>query len=180
MIRITKPEAMALLQAERARMPLARHRDCVMCVLASPEWEPALIVAQNDVALLRLNRIPSRPNEMMVVLRDHVERVSDVPRDVYVRMFDLAHAAASVLESRREALRVFVAQLGAPEDVLVSYPHLHVHVLPLYEGGEAARPSRVFSWSEIVYTYDGGEAETIAAALRSDLLSAEWDRTSRG
>jgi diadenosine tetraphosphate (Ap4A) HIT family hydrolase len=166
---LSKTEALALLDAERERMPTTDN-SCVMCTLASSSFEPQLVIGANEHALVRINRIPSRPNEMMVLLKEHRERIGEVAPSAYAGMFDLVRRAATVLERRKGAVRVFVAQLGSPEDIRVSYPHIHVHVLPLYEGGESARPSRVFSWTEAVYAYDDGEAELIATALRADLI----------
>jgi hypothetical protein len=42
-----------------------------------------------------------------------------------------------------------------------------VHVLPLYETGEGARPAHVFSWSAGVLVYEDEEARDLAARLRA-------------
>jgi len=60
---------------------------------------------------------------------------------------------------------VYLAQLGSPEDLPTTYAHAHVHVIPLVDTGESARPAAVFSWTSGVPVYDPGEAETLAAAL---------------
>lgn len=163
---------MSLLEIEHARLP-AWTNGCMMCALAQPSWDEDLVVARNESALLRLNRIPSRPKELMVVLREHHERVTEVSSRVYGQVFALVHAAARVLELDEDVLRVFVAQLGAPDAILTSYPHLHVHVVPLYEGGEEARPSRVFSFSSAVYTYEDGEGARVAERLRRSAVFAD-------
>lgn len=93
----------------------------------------------------------------------------------YAQVFALAHAGARILELEKNPLRVFVAQLGAPDAILTSYPNLHVHV-PLYERGEASRPSRVFSFSESVYTYEPGEASSVAASIRSSPFLSDFSR----
>jgi len=46
-----------------------------------------------------------------------------------------------------------------------TYSHYHVHVIPVYETDERARPARVLSWSEGVVVYDDGEADGICREL---------------
>ena len=165
MRRLAKDEAVAFVERERVRL-LTETERCLMCVLGRADRDENLVVAENDHATLRLNRLPSRRSELMVILRRHAEQNADVRPDEYLALYSLAHRAACTLERHRGALRVFVAQLGAPDEVLTSYPHVHVHVLPLYEGGDASRPARVFSWSDAIHGYDDGEAEAEAASLR--------------
>ena len=53
----------------------------------------------------------------------------------------------------------------------MTYSHYHVHVIPVYETDERARPARVLSWSEGVVMYDDDEA----LQLRQRVASA-WPR----
>lgn len=49
----------------------------------------------------------------------------------------------------------------------MSFPHFHVHVLPVYETGDGARPAHVFSWSAGVLVYEDAEAGELARTLRA-------------
>ncbi|HEX5098724.1 MAG TPA: hypothetical protein VFV94_04460 [Polyangiaceae bacterium] len=57
--------------------------------------------------------------------------------------------------------------LGASAQLPMSFPHFHVHVLPVYETGDGARPAHVFSWSAGVLVYEDAEAGELARTLRA-------------
>jgi hypothetical protein len=86
--------------------------------------------------------------------------------DVYSDLHRLVWQATHVLEQELRPERVYVAALGASRSLPMSFPHHHVHVVPVYETGEAARPARVFSWSSGVVRYAEDEARSLCARLR--------------
>jgi diadenosine tetraphosphate (Ap4A) HIT family hydrolase len=47
----------------------------------------------------------------------------------------------------------------------MTYSHYHMHVIPVYETDERARPARVLSWSEGVVMYDDAEAREVSGSL---------------
>jgi len=60
---------------------------------------------------------------------------------------------------------VFTATLGAAVELPMTYSHYHMHVIPVYETDERARPARVLSWSEGVVVYDDAEARDMCQRL---------------
>jgi len=160
---LSRDEAMAVLENERQR---AGHA-CVMCALASPAYDTHLLIAENEYAVLRLNVLGSRAADMLVVLKAHVTTMGALPFAAYQGMHELAFAAARALEAHRGALRVYIAQLGAPELLAMSYPHLHLHVVPIYQAGESEKPARVLSWTHGVVSYEPDEARVLAQELRA-------------
>jgi diadenosine tetraphosphate (Ap4A) HIT family hydrolase len=104
------------------------------------------------------------------VLADaHVTRFEALPLETWEQMARLAHAAARALERALQPTRCYVASLGtAIEDLPMTSPHLHVHVVPLHD--PAARPSSVLSWEQGVLAFD----EADVAELAHQLL-AVWD-----
>lgn len=157
---------MAFVAAERARLP-ASANGCMLCALADTAYRPEHVVAENEHAVARLNLLPCREADFMVVTRRHVERALEVHWAEQVALHELAHRGARILEAERGARRVYVAQLGAVDDLPMTFPHVHLHVVPLYAGGEEARPARVFSWSANVGVYEPAEAEALAGWLRA-------------
>ncbi|HYP75909.1 MAG TPA: hypothetical protein VER12_08145, partial [Polyangiaceae bacterium] len=81
----------------------------------------------------------------------------------------LTFDATCVIDAYFEPARVFTATLGAAVELPQTYSHFHVHVIPVYETDERARPARVLSWSEGVVVYDAREAAEICRGL-----SAAW------
>ena len=55
-------------------------------------------------------------------------------------------------------------------DLPTSYAHAHVHVVPVDEVDERARPAAVFSWSSGVVVYEPDEGEALAAELGRGLV----------
>ncbi len=64
-------------------------------------------------------------------------------------------------------------QTGGPEPPDMSFPHVHVHVIPVYEDGEAGRPAVVVSWSAGIWLNDEGGAEELASEPRETGVSGE-------
>jgi len=86
----------------------------------------------------------------------------------YAALQWLAYAASYSLEQVLKPERVFSAVLGRANPIATSYPHLHIHVLPIQETDERARPARVFSWSEGIFVYESeAEADALARELRA-------------
>ena len=76
--------------------------------------------------------------------------------------YDACHALERVLAPKR----LYVAAFGSDSAAPMTFAHYHLHVVPIQEEGESARPAEVFSWSRGVVTYDAAEAARLVAELR--------------
>lgn len=167
--RAEKAEALEELARHRARVGLADDA-CWMCALASGQTHPGPI-RETEHALVVLDRFAARPGHLLIVLREHHENVTQLGVELYLHLQRLAFDATRVLESELGPTRVYIAALGAPNAVTMSFPHVHLHVIPLFERDESTRPARVFSWTDGVVLYDDEEAHELATRLR-----ATWER----
>ena len=156
----------AALAAEELRALPADARGCPLCAGASGHGAPE-VLAQSASAIALLDRYPSREGHIVVVTRAHVTRVAELREDDWLDVQRLSHRAVIALERVLAPRRVFVAALGSAEPLATSFPHVHVHVVPVAERGEDARPARVFSWSAGVLRYEGDEEARLAAKLRA-------------
>ena len=163
---VEKPEALELL-AENRRLLLGGGEGCVMCALVRRARESAELLAENADGVVLLDRFGSRPGHAIVIARRHVEDTTALGWPVYAELQRLAYQTCAALERTLAPARTFVAVLGASAQLPMSFPHFHVHVLPLYETGEGARPAHVFSWSAGVLVYEDEEARELAARLRA-------------
>jgi diadenosine tetraphosphate (Ap4A) HIT family hydrolase len=163
--RISKPEALSLVAAEAAEIE-ARFAGCAMCGVIAGAPPARAKLAENDAAVAVLDRFAARPAHVVVVLRRHLERVTDLPWDDYAAVQRLAWEAARALDRALSPRRVYVASLGSARAIATSFPHHHVHVVPLADGGEGDRPAEVLTWSRGVFVYEEGEAERLAEQLR--------------
>lgn len=162
---LDKEAALALLETEVAALP--RDARCPACAVLRAGREAIGLVAESEHGVVVLNRYGSRAGHLLVLARRHVEHVHELPWATYADLQRLAYQAGSALHARYAPARIYTAVLGSPMPILMSYPHLHVHVVPVMETDEAARPARVFSWSEGVVMYDDVEAATRVAELRA-------------
>lgn len=178
MRRVSKEEALA----DMVRRGFQRtETGCVMCDLARRRdgaEQNALRIRDDEQAVVVLDRYASTRGHLLVILRRHVERTTDLSLRTYLDVQRLVFEANVALEKLFAPPRIYTATLGSPSATTsappaMSFPHLHVHVLPIYEDGEGARPAAVFSWTSNVWLYDEGEAEQIASDLRAAWPSVE-------
>lgn len=167
---VAKHEALARLAVHRERL-LKDGAGCVMCQLARGAGELPFI-AENEHAVVLLDELACRAGHLMIIPKRHVERLSDLPWQVFMDVQRLVYEAPRAIDACLNPARIFTATLGAAVELPMTYAHHHVHVIPVYETDERARPARVLSWTEGVLVYDDDEA----AAL-SRKLTEHWPRS---
>jgi len=163
--KLSAGEATRLVDDAVAALPV-RHRGCVMCAIASGDHDAELVVRSTDAGVVVVDRFAATRGHLMVVLREHVEHVARLEWERYAALQRLAWEAARAVDALLAPRRIFVAALGASAPLPKTFPHLHLHVVPVYEEGEAARPANVFSWSHGVWVYGPGEGAALASELR--------------
>jgi histidine triad (HIT) family protein len=139
-----------------APMPTARADRCVFCAIVAGE-EPAEVVFDDTAALAFLDRRPVFPGHVLIVPRDHVQTLADLPVDQVAPLFQRVQLITAAVESALAADGSFVAMNNR---VSQSVPHLHVHVVPRRRGDGL----RGFFWPRRKYA--AGEAEAVADQIR--------------
>ena len=163
MRRAPKSEVTAQIEATAHTWP----GGCAVCAMVSPTTGGCERIAENDHAVCALDRFPSRHGHLVIALRRHVESIAALSWLEYSGMQELAFRACRTVEATLHPARTFVASLGSAQAGGISFPHAHVHVIPLADGGESDRPAAVFTWSNGVYIYEDDEARALAASLRA-------------
>ena len=100
--------------------------NCLFCRIVSGEL-PATIVYEDDVSVAFLDHRPLFPGHTLVVPREHVETLGELPGKTVEPYFKAAQLLSRAVESGLEAEGTFVAMNNR---VSQSVPHLHVHVVP--------------------------------------------------
>jgi diadenosine tetraphosphate (Ap4A) HIT family hydrolase len=162
---IQKPEALELLEKNRREL-LPNGEGCVMCALVRRARESDELLRESEHGVALLDRFGSREGHVIVVSRRHVEDTPDLSWEAYSDLQRLAYDASAVLRAALNPARVFIAILGASTELPMSFPHFHIHALPVYDIDERARPAFVFSWSAGVLVYTDEEARELAGRLR--------------
>lgn len=176
MHRAQKEEALALL-ADHRRALCAQDDTCLMCLLADGRGTPGPVY-ESEEGIVLLDRFAAREGHLIVVSREHVESLPELGWPHYAALQRIAFDATRALQRVLSPVRFYVAALGAPQAVPMSFPHFHLHVIPLFEADDSARPARVFSWTDGVVVYEDDEAEALAQRIRDAWPSEERERHS--
>jgi histidine triad (HIT) family protein len=160
---VGKELALARL-AEHKQSLLEGGQGCVMCALSNgkADLEP---IRDSEHAVVLLDRFACRYGHLLIIPRLHFEHLSQLPWEVFADVQRLTFEAARAIDVCFEPARVFTATLGAAVELPMTYSHYHMHVIPVYETDERARPARVLSWTEGVIVYDDAEARGICERL---------------
>lgn len=145
---LPKADALARLQAEATR-------GCGMCEVAH-DAEP---IASSEHAIAVLDRYACRPGHVLVVLRRHAERIAALPWHEYAAMQRLAWEVAGAIETVLAPRRIYIAALGSAVPLATSFPHVHLHVIPLADGGDVDRPANVLTWVHGMYVFESDAEE---------------------
>ncbi|SEC19140.1 histidine triad (HIT) family protein [Paramicrobacterium humi] len=136
--------------------------DCAFCRIVAEE-ESAEIVLANEAVVGFLDRRPVFKGHVLLVPREHVETLPELPDRLIDPLFGAARLLAAALPAAYQAQGTFVAMNNV---VSQSVKHLHIHVVPRTKGDGL----RGFFWPRT--TYAPGEMREYADRLRS-LLADE-------
>lgn len=133
---------------------------CRFCSIVQGDM-PAAVVAETEHTLAFLDHRPLFPGHTLVVPREHVVTLRDLPAPLLEPFFAEVRRLAIAVQDGLGAEGTFVAENNV---VSQSVPHLHVHVVP-------RRPKdglRGFFWPRHPYP-DDASRDAAAAAVREAL-----------
>jgi histidine triad (HIT) family protein len=131
---------------------------CPFCAIVRGE-APAHVVLDTPDGIGFLDVRPLFPGHVLVVPREHVVVLTDLPGPQVGPFFRLVQAAAAAVEAACGAQGTFVA---VNNRVSQSVAHLHVHVVPRTKGDGL----RGFFWPRTRYD-DDAHAARVAAEIRA-------------
>ena len=134
---------------------------CAFCAIVAGEADAA-VVLETEHTLAFLDIRPLFPGHTLLVPRQHVETLADLPTALLEPLFGDARRLSAAMETVLGAAGSFVAMNNR---VSQSVPHLHVHVVPRNRRDGL----KGFFWPRT--KYDGPEhmaevAEQLRAAMR--------------
>lgn len=132
---------------------------CSFCAIAAGD-AAATVVLETEHFVGFLDRRPVIKGHVLLIPREHVPTLLELPADLRDPLLEQAQRLASAVVEGLGAQGSFVAMNNV---VSQSVPHLHVHVVPRTKGDGL----RGFFWPR--HTYASGESEEYAARLRSAL-----------
>jgi histidine triad (HIT) family protein len=136
---------------------------CLFCSIVGGDVA-AQIVFESETSVGFLDHRPLFDGHTLVVPREHVETLRDLPAPMVQPFFADVQRVAAAVQDALEATGTFVA---ANNVVSQSVPHLHFHVVPRRRKDGL----RGFFWPRTTYESDDAMAAT-AATIREFLLSS--------
>ena len=138
---------------------MAAAQECVFCQIVAGEVSADVVLDEPDLVGF-LDRRPVFKGHVLLVPREHVVTLPDLPAPLRDPFLDAAQRLATAVVEGLGAQGSFVAMNNV---VSQSVAHLHLHVVPRTKGDGL----RGFFWPRT--TYAGGEAADYAARLRAAL-----------
>ena len=145
------------------KSPTAPPADCAFCSILSGDV-PAEVVLETDDLVAFLDRRPVFKGHALLVPREHVDTLPDLPAPLRDGFLAAAQRLATAMKDGLGAQGSFVA---VNNTVSQSVPHLHLHVVPRTKGDGL----RGFFWPRTKY----GDGEM---AAYGDRLRAALDDTA--
>jgi len=122
---------------------------------------PSHVVLETETSFAFLDHRPLFPGHTLIVPREHIETLRDLPAELVEPYFTDVQGLAAAVQDALDADGSFVA---ANNVVSQSVPHLHFHVVPRRRKDGL----RGFFWPRTRYESDAAMA-AVAAAVRRHL-----------
>ena len=103
--------------------------DCIFCKIIDKEI-PAHIVWENERFLAFLDVRPVNPGHLLIIPKEHIESVFDLPSNLYNELFETAKALSTPLQQAMSSVKIGIAIEG------FGVPHTHLHLVPINHGNE--------------------------------------------
>ncbi len=134
---------------------------CVFCAIAGEGAAGKAsegVVYEDDVSLAFLDHRPLFPGHTLLVPKQHIETLAELPPGITGPFFEAAKLLSRAVERAMEAEGTFIA---INNKVSQSVPHLHVHIVPRRRKDGL----KGFFWPRKPYASDE-ELRTVAAKIR--------------
>ena len=98
--------------------------ECIFCKIAEKEI-PAHGVWEDEKFLAFLDLHPVNPGHLLIIPKEHIENIFDMPDGLYEEIFNKAKALSTPLQNAMSSVRVGIVVEG------FGVPHTHVHLVPI-------------------------------------------------
>lgn len=102
--------------------------NCLFCKMVAGEIQPA-VVYENDRILAFRDINPQAPVHVLVIPKQHVETLDDLPDDDSLLALELLQAASRVARQEGLSERGYRSVINCKSDAGQAVYHLHLHVL---------------------------------------------------
>ncbi len=103
--------------------------DCIFCKIIAKDI-PSYSVWEGDQFVAFLDLCPVNPGHLLIIPREHIENIFDMPDGLYQGLFKSAKALSAPLQKAMRSVKVGIAIEG------FGVPHVHLHLVPINHGNE--------------------------------------------
>lgn len=134
--------------------------DCIFCKLASGEFSSATVYEDDDFRAI-LDIAPAAKGHIIILPKKHMADLLEIDSDVASKALMVA---SKIAKAQKKALKCDGINLlqNTGTAAWQSVFHLHIHLIPRYEGDEVSVPWKTLS-------YEDGEADKYAAMIKAEL-----------
>ena len=114
---------------------------CIFCRIAQKQV-PASLVYEDEKVMAFLDIRPLNEGHTLVIPKEHYESIFDIPEELIAYLHGITKRVALAVEKATQADGISIIQQNgkaAGQDIF----HLHVHVIPRYEGQKLPRFSEI-------------------------------------
>lgn len=137
--------------------PQTFDEGCAFCKIARAD--DACRVFEDEHTIAFLDHRPLFPGHCLLIPKNHLETIHDLPDSVLVPLFANARMLSTAIERGMRAEGTFIA---ANNRVSQSVPHFHVHIVPRTKGDGL----KGFFWPRRKYK-SAEEMASVVSALRA-------------
>jgi len=103
--------------------------ECIFCKIVTKEI-PSFVVWEDNRFLAFLDVQPVNPGHLLIIPKEHIENIFDMPDDLYEGIYKTAKALSAPLQSAMSSVRVGMVVEG------FGVPHAHLHLVPINNAHE--------------------------------------------
>lgn len=130
-----------------------RPGDCLVCALLRSDR--ARVLERVNGVTVMLSSYPRFWGQVMICIDRHAEHFLELEEAEWHMVSEMSLKYARRQELELRPARVYVSALGSTQPLLQTCPHLHVNLLPVYDG--QIKPASVFTWEQGVYAGTAAE-----------------------
>lgn len=119
-------------------------KDCIFCAIAARAAEASL-VWEDELCLAFMDLFPMRPGHVLVVNKRHAQYVHELTAGERSHLFETGNRIGRAL--RQSSLRPSALHFNINDGKAAhqTVPHVHLHVLPRYDGDVPAFVGGIFA-----------------------------------
>lgn len=155
-----------LISKEEATARISKEQGAHACALCALCLQPRYVLAEGPHCIALLPRYARQWGHVMILFREHLTSYEELSVEAWTAANVMALWAAQTLERTLSPLRCYVVSLGAAIEHPMTFPHLHLHVIPTYSPTDT--PSTILTTKDGVLIAEDEEMEILWRKLRME------------